>query len=349
LVIDEADLILSFGYDEDLKAILRFLPPIYQSYLMSATLSPDVDQLKQLVLRNPAVLKLQEADSQNLLSQFVVHCSEQDKFLLTFFILKLKLDPFGSGKCIIFVNSIERCYRLKLFLDQFGIKCCTLNSELPVKSRFHIVQEFNRGIYDYIIATDESGDLKSKEQDSEDEDQTPTQEKTPDSSKKKKKTDSEYGVSRGIDFKNVRAVLNFDVPKSSRSYMHRVGRTARGVGNKGYALTFLSDPNATTTDAKKMDASLLQQQKVFKRIEKKQTAMDRAISTFQFNMNQVEGFRYRVEDALRAVTEVSVREARLKDIKSELLNSEKLKVGFFDIFLNLFRIILKRIQRICML
>ena len=40
LVIDEADLILSYGYDEDMKAVLGFLPPIYQSYLMSATMSP---------------------------------------------------------------------------------------------------------------------------------------------------------------------------------------------------------------------------------------------------------------------------------------------------------------------
>lgn len=47
-------------------------------------------------------------------------------------------------------------------------------------------------------------------------------------------------------------------------------------------------------------------------------------------MTQVDGFRYRVEDALRLVTRVSVREARLKEIKSELLNSEKLKAHFED-------------------
>ena len=68
--------------------------------------------------------------------------------------LKLKL---VKGKCLIFVNDLDRCYRLKLFLEQFSIKSCVLNSELPLNSRFHIVQEFNRGVYDYIIATDESG------------------------------------------------------------------------------------------------------------------------------------------------------------------------------------------------
>jgi ATP-dependent RNA helicase DDX56/DBP9 len=47
-------------------------------------------------------------------------------------------------------------------------------------------------------------------------------------------------------------------------------------------------------------------------------------------MKQVEGFRYRVEDALRAVTKVMIKEARLKDIKSEILKSEKLKAHFED-------------------
>jgi ATP-dependent RNA helicase DDX56/DBP9 len=59
-------------------------------------------------------------------------CSEIDKFLLIYVILKLRLI---HGKCIIFVNDIDRCYRLKLFLEQFSIKSCVLNSELPLNSR----------------------------------------------------------------------------------------------------------------------------------------------------------------------------------------------------------------------
>ncbi|RKO85649.1 P-loop containing nucleoside triphosphate hydrolase protein, partial [Blyttiomyces helicus] len=207
LAIDEADLILSYGYDEDVRKTLGFLPKIYQSYLMSATMSSDVDKLKQLVLRNPAILKLEEGkEEEDLLTQYIVKCPENDKFLLTLFILKLRIHPFGTGKCIIFVNDIDRCYRLKLFLEQFGIRACTLNAELPLKSRYHIVQEFNRGIYDFIIATDEG----------------------------------KYGVARGIDFRNVQAVVNFDLPHSARAYMHRVGRTARGVGNRGWALSFVA-------------------------------------------------------------------------------------------------------------
>jgi len=43
-------------------------------------------------------------------------------------------------------------------------------------------------------------------------------------------------------------------------------------------------------------------------------------------LKQVEGFRYRMEDGLRAVTKAAVREARIKEIKNEVVNSEKLKV-----------------------
>jgi ATP-dependent RNA helicase DDX56/DBP9 len=46
-------------------------------------------------------------------------CGEDDKFLLVYVIIKLQLI---KGKKIIFVNEVDRCYRLKLFFEQFGIK-----------------------------------------------------------------------------------------------------------------------------------------------------------------------------------------------------------------------------------
>jgi ATP-dependent RNA helicase DDX56/DBP9 len=58
LVIDEADLVFSYGYEEDVVALLAKLPPIRQNLLMSATLGSEVEALKKLVLRRPVVLKL---------------------------------------------------------------------------------------------------------------------------------------------------------------------------------------------------------------------------------------------------------------------------------------------------
>jgi ATP-dependent RNA helicase DDX56/DBP9 len=112
LVIDEADLVFSFGYEDDLSMILQHLPKIYQAFLMSATLSDDTDKLGKLVLHNPVVLKLDEEDltkGHSQLQQYHIRCEADDKFLLIYTLLKLKLI---RGKSLIFVNRIDRCYRL---------------------------------------------------------------------------------------------------------------------------------------------------------------------------------------------------------------------------------------------
>ena len=63
LVIDEADLILSYGHDEDMRQFFGggHLPNIYQSFLMSATMTDDVETLKGLALRNPVRSSLPSA------------------------------------------------------------------------------------------------------------------------------------------------------------------------------------------------------------------------------------------------------------------------------------------------
>ncbi|CAO3563685.1 unnamed protein product [Mortierella alpina] len=440
LVIDEADLVCNYDYEEDVKELLTFLPKIFQSFLMSATLGDDVDSLKQLVLRSPAILKMEDKAMDSTwdnLKQLYTICSETDKYLILYVLLKLKL---LKGKCIIFVNDIERCYRLKLFLEQFSIPSVVLNSELPLNSRVHIVEEFNRGIYDYMIATDEGG-LKgekeeeeasvqeiveeSKEADQEDEEEQDEDEedekedeeeddgipegdlemefdgsegedldegedeleammkasdnedeedeesamaemqgsasatdskkrKAPEddsktvsaaasssSTKSKKKSgpkkDQEYGVSRGIDFVNVAAVVNFDFPPTAKSYTHRVGRTARG-GQMGTSLSFVV---TAEEKEKSIKASQLlggggwshmqgDDEIVFNRVVKQQEASGCTINPYTIPMQQLAGFRYRMDDAMRAVTRGSIREARLKELKAEMLNSEKLRAHFED-------------------
>ena len=73
LVIDEADLVLSYGYDEDLKSLVKSIPKGVQTSLMSATLSADVEEVKGLFCRDPSVLELDEAQSDGAdLAQYVV-------------------------------------------------------------------------------------------------------------------------------------------------------------------------------------------------------------------------------------------------------------------------------------
>ena len=175
--------------------------------------------------------------------QFEILVEAGDKDLLIFALIKLQLI---HGKVLFFVNSIDSCYRLKLFFEQFGIKSAVLNAELPHKSRSHIIQEFNKGLFDFLIATDESVDKENNskaeeaidEAEESDEDGDDEEQKKP-ISKKKIRRDKSYGVARGIDFRGVNYVVNVDFPTSVRSYKHRIGRTARG-GATGTALSLVA-------------------------------------------------------------------------------------------------------------
>ncbi|XP_061590009.1 probable ATP-dependent RNA helicase DDX56 [Cololabis saira] len=309
LVVDEADLIFSFGFEDDLKNLLCHLPKIYQSFLMSATFCEEVQALKELLLHNPVILKLQgsQLPDGTQLDQYSITCEEEDKFLLIYTLLKLHL---VRGKTLVFVGAVDRSYRLKLFLEQFGIPACVLNSELPVQSRCHMITQFNQGLYDCIIATDEQSLV-----DPAGSSQTKGKEKKKGTEKGGKAKDKEYGVSRGVDFQNVANVINFDFPTSVESYIHRVGRTAR-ADNSGTALSFISHT----------------EQDLLAEVEEALSGEDgtSTLKPYEFKMEEIEGFRYRCRDAMRAVTKQAVREARLKEIKQELLNSEKLKTYFED-------------------
>lgn len=333
LVVDEADLVLSFGYSNDIAEIVKALPRIYQGFLMSATLSPEVDSLKKVVLNSPVVLKLEMEESKagaGKLKQFFLSLPKKDKNLVIYVFLKLGL---LKGKGLFFVNTTDAGYRLKLFLEQFHIRSAVLNSELPFTSRINVIEQFNVGNFDYLIATDTSADASTEDEPADEKVTTEEQ-----SSKSKRKKDAEYGVSRGLDFRNVSFVLNVDFPPNRKSYAHRIGRTARG-GASGVALSLIDAASHTENEV------LLAIQEVQPRVSLAATTADKlqgATGTdespddqpqpmpLDFDLREIEGFRYRVEDVSRAVTKIAVREARASELKAEILNSERLQSHFED-------------------
>jgi ATP-dependent RNA helicase DDX56/DBP9 len=168
----------------------------------------------------------------------------------------------------------------------------------------------------------------------------------------KKASKADYGVSRGIDFQGVTFVVNFDTPKTSAAYTHRIGRTARG-GASGTALTFVTSVNPKCSpkweaDAAARDAFVLQQ------VRSQQPRLgtvegDNVLAAIGsvnsdsmseedkmqpaplvFNVNELDNFRYRVEDTLRSVTPAAVKALRAAEIKREILNSAQLKSYFAE-------------------
>ncbi|OCK79969.1 putative ATP dependent RNA helicase [Lepidopterella palustris CBS 459.81] len=372
LVIDEADLVLAYGFDEDLKHLASSLPKGIQVMFLSATLNTEVETLKDLFSRDPIILELDEEEKNTgTINQYVVRCAEDEKFLLIYAIFMLKL---VKGKTIVFVGDVDRSYRLKLFLEQFGIKSCVLNSELPVASRLHIVEEFNKNVYEILIASDENevvlGDERPKNKrkedgPEEDDDQRNSEPKLKENSepategaasktaqeseisastngnqagrsveppKKKRKgprLDRDYGVSRGIDFKNVSCILNFDLPTTPKSYSHRIGRTAR-AGKTGTVISFVI-PKALYRKHKSTTFPTTQHdEEVLEKITRQQEKKGEPVIPYNFDMKRLDGFRYRLADALKGVTRIAIREARVRELRQEILKSDKLQRHFVE-------------------
>ncbi|CAI4211530.1 unnamed protein product [Parascedosporium putredinis] len=289
LVLDEADLVLSYGYEDDLRNVSKKLPKGIQTILMSATLTTEVTTLKDMFAHSPVVLNLEEKDAEGEgIEQYVVKCAEDEKFLLIYVIFKLKLI---KGKSIIFVSDVDRCYRLKLYFEQFGIRSCILNSELPVNSRIHVVEEFNKNVYDIIIACDENEVIGDEESPKDGAEAATAAEGAKAESKTEEAPKKKRGRPwHGALFRDPREQYRKHVPTSIES---------------------------TEKD-----------EKVLARIEKQQAKLDKEVKPYNFDMEQVEAFRYRMNDALRSVTRVSIREARTRELREELLKSEKLKRHF---------------------
>lgn len=353
LVLDEADLLLSYGYESDVAVLAPLVPRSCQCMLMSATTSEDVDRLTKLVLQSPESLDLlaaagengQDGDDEleaggsaaeiehrridlpNACGSGGPHQEVAEKLLHLLTLLRLAL---VQRKVLIFVNSADAGMRVRLFLDAFGLRCSVLSADLPLNSRHHILQEFNRGLFDYLIATD---DVHAA-------DVVPRKEK--ERGKRKKgdgrrapKKDEEFGVTRGIDFKGVNTVINFDMPASVAGYVHRVGRTGR-AGHSGTAVSLFGPSDLEF--AEELEAALAQRRggksnegaAPSEEDTEEEAAANAVLQPYdRITPAAVEGLRYRGEDVARSITKNVIKEARAKDLKAELLNSKRL-ASFFE-------------------
>lgn len=314
LVLDEADLLLSYGYEDDIKAFTAHVPRRCQCLLMSAVSSDDVEKLKKLILHNPFILTLPEVGDikdeviPKNVQQFWIKCSWRDKLLHILALLKLEL---VQKKVLVFTNTIDMGYRVKLFLEKFGIRSAVLNAELPQNSRLHILEEFNAGLFDYLIATDDS-QTKAKEEANVESNAEPRKSRK----HAKPKLDAEFGVVRGIDFKNVHTVINFELPQTTAGYVNRIGRTGR-AHNTGASISLVSPDEMET----------FEEIKSF--VGDEENKDSNLITPFSLlTKNAVESLRYRAEDVAKSVTKIAIRESRAQDLRNEILNSEKLKAHF---------------------
>eukprot|EP00210_Caulerpa_lentillifera_P008600 g8204.t1 len=297
LVVDEADLILSYGYNVDIKFISPRLPRGCQCMMTSATESPELDSVVKLTLERP--LRINLLNKTELLNlEFVSHryliCLDEDRFVHLLVFIHFQCLP---RPILVFVNTIRKGYVISIFLKRFGIKNCHLHAELPVNLRNRMIQDFNRGRFEVLVVMD---DMEAKLEETE---------------TKTTRKEKEFGASRGLDFKKVGAVINFDLPLTLNGYIHRVGRTGRAE-NSGIALSFF--PNKSIPFYAELAEHL------------NGSHLSEAIFTqFQdYNTEHVDGLKYRATDVINSISKNAINEARLEDLKTELLKSTELSQYF---------------------
>ncbi|KAH7300616.1 hypothetical protein KP509_24G071500 [Ceratopteris richardii] len=111
------------------------------------------------------------------------------------------------------------------------------------------------------------------------------------------------------------------MPKTPSNYVHRIGRTGR-ARSTGTSISLVSSEEQCDFD--KIQASLYGDND----IGNKKTM--RILPFPLLTKEAIESLRYRAEDVARGVTKVAIKEARAKELRLEILNSEKLKAHFED-------------------
>jgi ATP-dependent RNA helicase RhlE len=198
LILDEADKMLNLGFKEEMDRIIALLPIKRQNLLFSATLSDEVKNINQILLRNPVVIKLEpEGDHIDLIKQLAYFVPEEKKGPLLRFLIKTK----SITQVLVFTSSVHKADTVTEKLRKNGIEATAIHSKISQGARTDALRNFKSGKIRVLVATDL--------------------------------------LSRGIDIDFLPFVINYELPRSPKDYIHRIGRTGRAESS-GEAISFIS-------------------------------------------------------------------------------------------------------------
>jgi len=199
LVLDEADQMLDLGFINDIKSVKRKLFKRHQTLFFSATINKEIKKLAFSQVKSSAI-RIQ-ISPEDPVSKNVSHFVIFVEMDDKRFFLRRFISDNSGARIIVFVRTRVRAERVAKALERGNIRASTLHGEKDQKERAKVMSLFKQGKINIMIATDVSA--------------------------------------RGIDIPDVHYVINYDLPEKSENYVHRVGRTGRGV-NKGIAISFCS-------------------------------------------------------------------------------------------------------------
>ena len=198
LILDEADRMFDMGFINDVRFMLRRLPPPEKrlSMLFSATMAQKVMELAYEHMNNAKLIKIEsESPAVERIDQSMYHPANDEKIPLLLGLIK----KFQPERSIIFVNTKHAAIRVWEYLMSNDHPSALISGDIQQSKRESLLKKFHDGEYAFLVATDVA--------------------------------------SRGLHIPDVTHVFNYDLPDLGEDYVHRIGRTAR-AGNKGHAISF---------------------------------------------------------------------------------------------------------------
>lgn len=202
LVLDEADKMLNAGFEKEMQQILPKLPQQRQNLLFSATLTDQVENIKQVLLNDPQVVRVKKAApihegiDQIQQTAYLVTPEKKGPFL------RYLIKHNNWQQVLVFVSSVYSANHVAEKLRKNGIDAEAVHSKKGQGARMFALKQFKDGILQVLVATDL--------------------------------------LSRGIDIENLPHVINYELPRSPKDYIHRIGRTGRAEAS-GEAITLLTE------------------------------------------------------------------------------------------------------------
>lgn len=207
LVLDEADRMFDLGFEPQLRRILAQVRPERQTLMWSATWPPEVEVLATEFLSQPLRVQIADVGSRlqanTSVEQHFEVCADAEKHGR--FLQILRAVHGDCQRCIIFCASKRGCEHLRADLRRRAFMCETLHGDKSQQERDWALQQFKGGAAPLLIATDVA--------------------------------------SRGLDVKDIKAVINYDAPGQAEDYVHRVGRAGR-AGATGESYTLITPADA---------------------------------------------------------------------------------------------------------
>ena len=199
LIFDEADRMLQMGFGQDAEKIAAETRWRKHTWLFSATLEGELlTDFAKRLLNDPVQIEAEPSRRERKKIQQWYYHSDNVEHKTKQ--LARLISELSMDKAIVFVRRREDVRELSETLRKRGIRSTYLEGEMAQTQRNQAISRLKESVVNVLVSTDVAA--------------------------------------RGIDIDDVDFVINFDLPYSADTYLHRIGRTAR-AGKKGSAISLV--------------------------------------------------------------------------------------------------------------